>query len=160
MAGSMNKVILVGRLGQDPKLAYAASGVAVANFSLATDESFTDRDGNKVDKTEWHRIVTFGKQAEMCSNYLSKGRLVLVEGSLQTRKWQDQQGQDRYTTEIKALRVQFLDSKGQGQSDQSYVPAPEHNRQSDNRKSESRESKEQMGPAFPSEAGGMDDAPF
>lgn len=157
MAGSMNKVILVGRLGQDPKLAYAPSGVAVANFSMATDESFTDRDGNKVDKAEWHRIVVFGKQAEMCSNYLSKGRLVLVEGSLQTRKWQDQQGQDRYTTEIKAQRVQFLDSKNQGQSDQSYVAAPEQTKQPTNR---NKESNEQMGPAFPSEAGGMDDAPF
>lgn len=152
MAGSMNRVILVGRLGQDPKLAYAPSGVAVANFNIATDESFTDRDGNKVDRTEWHRIVVFGKQAEMCSNYLSKGRLVLVEGSLQTRKWQDQQGQDRYTTEIKAQRVQFLDSRGQ--EGQSYVPAPDREGQS------AGKPKEQMGPAFPSEAGGMDDAPF
>ncbi|MFP4399413.1 MAG: single-stranded DNA-binding protein, partial [Desulfonatronovibrio sp.] len=115
MAGSMNKVILVGRLGQDPKLAYAASGVAVANFNIATDESFTDRDGNKNEKTEWHKIVVFAKQAELCSNYLSKGSLVLVEGSLQTRKWQDQQGNDRYTTEIKAQRVQFLDTRSQGQ---------------------------------------------
>ncbi len=153
MAGSMNKVILVGRLGQDPKLAYAASGVAVANFSMATDESYTDRDGNKVEKTEWHKIVVFAKQAELCSNYLSKGSLVLVEGSLQTRKWQDQQGQDRFTTEIKAQRVQFLDTRSQGQEAQSYVPAPEQEEQS-------RESKEKMGPAFPSEAGGMDDAPF
>ncbi|WP_028575875.1 single-stranded DNA-binding protein [Desulfonatronovibrio hydrogenovorans] len=151
MAGSMNKVILVGRLGQDPKLAYSASGLAVANFSLATDESYTDRDGNKVDKTEWHRIVVFGKQAELCSNYLSKGSLALVEGSLQTKKWQDQQGQDRYTTEIKAQRVQFMDSRGQG----SYVPAPDQ----DNKKQSSQD-REQMGPAFPSEAGGMDDAPF
>ncbi len=155
MAGSMNKAILVGRLGQDPKLAYAASGVAVANFNIATDESFTDRDGNKVDRTEWHRIVVFGKQAELCSNYLSKGSLVLIEGSLQTRKWQDQQGQDRYTTEIKAQRVQFLDSKAQG--GQSYVQAPDQEQQS---VSQPRQSKEQMGPAFPSEAGGMDDAPF
>jgi len=152
MAGSMNKVILVGRLGQDPKLAYAASGVAVTSLSLATDESYTDRDGNKVDKTEWHRIVVFAKQAELCANYLSKGSLILVEGSLQTRKWQDQQGQDRYTTEIKAQRVQFLDTRTQGQG-QSYAPAPEQEGQS-------RESKEKMGPAFPSEAGGMDDAPF
>jgi single-strand DNA-binding protein len=153
MAGSMNKVILVGRLGQDPKLAYAASGVAVANFNIATDESYTDRDGNKVDKTEWHRIVVFAKQAEMCANYLSKGRLVLVEGSLQTRKWQDQEGNDRYTTEIKAQRVQFLDPKSQGQGGQSYVEAPEQETQHG-------ESREKMGPAFPSEVGGMDDAPF
>jgi single-strand DNA-binding protein len=153
MAGSMNKVILVGRLGQDPKLAYAPSGVAVANFNIATDESYTDRDGNKVDKAEWHRIVVFAKQAEMCANYLSKGRLVLVEGSLQTRKWQDQDGNDRYTTEVKAQRVQFLDSRSQEQGGQSYVKAPEQGTQSGG-------SKENMGPAFPSEAGGMDDAPF
>ncbi|MFO7728838.1 MAG: single-stranded DNA-binding protein [Desulfonatronovibrio sp.] len=158
MAGSMNKVILVGRLGQDPKLAYAASGVAVANFNIATDESFTDRDGNKVEKTEWHRIVVWAKQAELCSNYLSKGSLVLVEGSLQTRKWQDQQGNDRYTTEIKAQRVQFLDTRSQGQgSGQSYVQAPD---QEEKAQSENRAAKDQMGPAFPSEAGGMDDAPF
>ncbi len=157
MAGSMNKVILVGRLGQDPKLAYAPSGVAVANFNIATDESYSDRDGNKVEKTEWHRIVVFAKQAEMCANYLTKGRLVLVEGNLQTDKWQDQQGVDRYTTKIKAQRVQFLDSKSQGQGDQSYVSAPE---QENRPKSQAREQKEQMGPAFPSEAGGMDDAPF
>lgn len=153
MAGSMNKVILVGRLGQDPKLAYAPSGVAVANFNIATDESYTDRDGNKVDKAEWHRIVVFAKQAEMCANYLSKGRLVLVEGSLQTRKWQDQEGNDRYTTEIKAQRVQFLDSRSQEQGGQSYVKAPEQ-------EAKSGSSRENMGPAFPSEAGGMDDAPF
>ncbi|MFP4111357.1 MAG: single-stranded DNA-binding protein, partial [Desulfonatronovibrio sp.] len=151
-------VILVGRLGQDPKLAYAASGVAVANFNIATDESFTDRDGNKNEKTEWHKIVVFAKQAELCSNYLSKGSLVLVEGSLQTRKWQDQQGNDRYTTEIKAQRVQFLDTRSQGQgSGQSYVQAPD---QEENSQQENRAAKDQMGPAFPSEAGGMDDAPF
>ena len=109
----MNKAILIGRLGQDPKVAYAQTGTTIANFSIATDESYTDRDGNKVDKAEWHRIVTFEKQADFCANYLTKGRLVLVEGSLQTRKWQDQEGQDRYTTEIRALRVQTLDSKSQ-----------------------------------------------
>lgn len=157
MAGSMNKVILVGRLGQDPKLAYAPSGVAVVNFSMATDESYTDREGNKVDKTEWHRVVVFGKQAELCSNYISKGSLVLVEGSLQTRKWQDQQGNDRYTTEVKAQRVQFLESKSQSQTSQSYAAAPE---EPSGESSKTRESKEQMGPAFPSEAGSMDDMPF
>ncbi len=151
MAGSLNKVLLVGRLGQDPKLAYSANGVPVANMSMATDESYNDRDGNRVERTEWHRVVVFGKQAEFCSNYLSKGRLILVEGSLQTDKWQDQQGQDRYTTKIKAIRVQALDPKGQGQGGESYVQAPEENKTRDN---------EKTGPAFPSEASGMDDAPF
>ncbi len=109
----MNKAILIGRLGQDPKVANTQTGTTIVNFSLATNESYTGQDGNKVEKTEWHRIVTFGKQAEFCSNYLSKGRLVLVEGSIQTRKWQDQEGQDRYTTEVKARSVQALDPKNQ-----------------------------------------------
>jgi len=156
MAGSMNKAIIVGRLGQDPKLAYTANGTAVVNISVATDESYTDRDGNKVDKAEWHKVVVFNKPAEFCANYLSKGSLVLVEGSLQTDKWTDQQGIDRYTTKIKAMRVQGLDSRGQSQSSGSYVQAPEQGRD----QSQARENQEKMGPAFPSEAGGMDEAPF
>ena len=112
---SVNRVTIVGRLGRDPELRYTQSGTAVCSLSVATDESYTDRDGNKVDRTEWHRISCFQKQAENCANYLAKGSLVYVEGSLQTRKWQDQQGQDRYTTEIKADRVQFLDRKGDNQ---------------------------------------------
>ena len=156
MAGSMNKAIIVGRLGQDPKLAYTANGQPVVNMSLATDESYTDRDGNKVDKAEWHRVVVFNKPAEFCANFLRKGSLALVEGKLQTRKWQDQQGQDRYTTEIVAMRVQGLDSKGQSQGGESYVAAPEQGRN----QSQARENQEKMGPAFPSEAGGMDEAPF
>lgn len=111
IGGAMNKVILIGRLGQDPKTACSQTGTTIVNFSLATDESYTSQDGNKVEKTEWHRIVAFGKQADFCSNYLSKGRLVLVEGSLQTRKWQDQEGRDRYTTEVKSRSVQALDPK-------------------------------------------------
>ena len=125
MAGSMNKAILVGRLGRDPEVAYSASGVAVCNMSIATDESYTDRDGKKVDKTEWHKIFCFGKQAENCGKYLSKGSLVLVEGSIQTEKWQDKEGNDRYTTKIKALRVQFLESKGQAQEQQQEGQPPD-----------------------------------
>ena len=113
---SLNQVFIIGRLGRDPELRYTQSGVAVCNLNLATDESYTDRDGNKVERTEWHRVTAFQKTAENCANYLAKGSLVFVEGSLQTRKWQDQQGQDRYTTEIKADRVQFLDRKGDNQS--------------------------------------------
>lgn len=111
MAASLNMAQIIGRLGRDVDLKYSQSGTAVANISAATDESYTDRDGNRVERTEWHRIVAYGKTAENCANFLTKGSLVYVEGSLQTRKWQDQQGQDRYTTEIKALRVQFLDRK-------------------------------------------------
>lgn len=156
MAGSMNRAIIVGRLGQDPKLAYTANGTAVVNMNVATDESYTDRDGNKVDKAEWHRVVVFNKPAEFCANYLSKGSLVLVEGSLQTDKWTDQQGVERYTTKIKAMRVQGLDSRGQSQSSGSYVQAPEQGKS----QPQTGENQESMGPAFPSEAGGMDEAPF
>lgn len=162
MAGSMNKAILVGRLGHDPKQAYTNTGNPVCNFNMATDESYTDRSGNKVDKTEWHRIVVFGKSAEFCSNYLSKGSLVLVEGRLQTRKWQDREGQDKYTTEIVANRVQGLDSKGQ-QDRGGYIPAPQDAPEQENRNYNSGRSEaaqEDMGPAFPSEASGMDDSPF
>lgn len=100
MAGSINKVILVGRIGQDVKLNYMPSGQPVAEFSVATDESYKDREGNKVEKTEWHRVKVFGKTAEFCSNYLGKGRLVYIEGKIQTRSWEDQQGQKRYMTEV------------------------------------------------------------
>ena len=108
----LNKVMLIGRLGRDPELRYTQNGTPVTSLNVATDESYTDRDGNRQERTEWHRVAVFQKQAELCSNYLSKGSLVYVEGSLQTRKWQDQQGMDRYTTEIRAQRVQFLDRKG------------------------------------------------
>lgn len=108
---SLNMVQLIGRLGKDPEIRYSQSGQAIANMTLATDESYT-QDGNKIEKTEWHRLVAFGKQAELVEKYLRKGNQVYIQGSLQTRKWQDQQGQDRYTTEIKLQRVQFLDKKG------------------------------------------------
>jgi single-strand DNA-binding protein len=149
MAGSLNKVLLIGRLGQDPKLSYTASGTPVANFTMATDESYTDREGKKVEQTEWHRIVVWSKQAELCANYLSKGRLVMVEGKLQTRNY-EKEGQKHYVTEIVAQRVQFLDSKQEG-----TAAAPRA------AKGESQGyGQEDMGPAFPSEASGMDDVPF
>jgi len=112
----MNKVWLIGRLGTDPELRYAANGTPTTTLRIATSESFTDRDGNKVDRTEWHSVVVFQRQAENCKTYLRKGSLVLVEGSLQTRKWQDQQGQDRYITEVKAQRIQFLDRRGESEA--------------------------------------------
>ena len=111
--GDFNKVFLLGRLSRDPEIRYTQNGSAIANMTVATDESFTGSDGNKVERTEWHRVTVFGKAAENCGNYLGKGSLVHVEGSLATRKWQDQNGQDRYTTEIKAQRVQFLDRRDQ-----------------------------------------------
>jgi single-strand DNA-binding protein len=105
---SVNKVILVGRLGQNPEVRYTPSGAAVANFSVATNEAWTDKSGQKQEKTEWHKVVVWGKTAENCNQYLTKGRQVYVEGRLQTRQWQDKDGQTKYTTEIQAQTVQFL----------------------------------------------------
>lgn len=106
---SVNKVIILGRLGQDPELKYTPSGAAVCNFSLATSESWTDKNsGQKNEKTEWHRVVVWGKLAELCNQYLSKGRQAFVEGKLQTRSWDDKDGNKRYTTEISATTVQFI----------------------------------------------------
>ena len=101
MAGGINKVILVGHLGRDPEVRYTQDGRPICNFSMATTEQWRDKNsGEKRERTEWHRIVVFGKLAEICGEYLSKGRQVYVEGKLQTRKWQGQDGQDRYTTEV------------------------------------------------------------
>jgi len=105
---SVNKVIILGRLGQDPELKYTPGGAAVCNFSLATSENWTDKSGQKQEKTEWHRIVVWGKLAELCNQYLSKGRQAFVEGKLQTRSWDDNNGQKRYMTEINASTVQFI----------------------------------------------------
>ena len=120
----LNKVQIIGNLTRDVELRYSQSGVPVANLSVATNEKYTDRDGNKVEKAEFHRVTCFQRTAENCANYLTKGSLVYVEGSLTTRKWQDQQGQDRYTTEIKAERVQFLDRNGDNQGADQPQSAP------------------------------------
>ena len=113
MARGVNKVILVGNLGKDPDMKYTASGAAIANITIATSESWTDKQTNeKVDKTEWHRVVFFRRLAEIVGEYLRKGSQVYIEGKLQTRKWQGQDGQDRYTTEIVANEMQMLGSRG------------------------------------------------
>jgi len=114
MARGVNKVILIGNLGQEPELRYTGSGTAVCNMRLATNESYTDRDGNQVDKTEWHNVVAWGRLGEVCNEYLDKGSQVYFEGSLQTRSWDDQEGNTRYTTEVKAREMMFLDSNRQG----------------------------------------------
>ncbi len=106
--GSVNKAIIVGNLGRDPELRYTPSGQAVANFTVATNEQWTDKSGQKQERTEWHRIVVWGKQAENCGEYLSKGRQVFIEGRLQTREWNDKEGKRNFTTEIVADRVVFL----------------------------------------------------
>ena len=107
-AGGVNKVILIGNLGQDPELRYTPSGQAVCDINMATNESWTGKDGQKQERTEWHRIVMWGKPAEICKQYLSKGSRLYIEGRLQTRKWTDKEGRDRYSTEIVASDFMFL----------------------------------------------------
>ena len=120
---SVNKAILIGHLGRDPEMRYAPSGDAVANFSIATTETWKDKQGVKQEKTEWHRISMFGKGAEIAGEYLKKGSSVYIEGRIQTRKWQDKEGNERQTTEIVADRMQMLGSKG-STADDSREDAP------------------------------------
>lgn len=115
MAG-VNKVILVGNLGADPEIRYTPGGMAVVNFRLATSETRANKDGNKETKTEWHRVVAFGKLAEICGEYLSKGKQVYIEGKIQTRSWDDKDGNKKYTTEILANTMQMLGGKGESSS--------------------------------------------
>ncbi len=121
----INKVILIGNLGGDPELRYTGGGTAVCNFTVATNESYKDKDGNMVEKTEWHRVVAWGRLAEICGEYLKKGRQVFIEGSLQTDKWEDKDGNTRYTTEVKAREMQMLGSReggGGGDYEESQQP--------------------------------------
>jgi len=112
MAGGVNKVILIGNLGADPEVRFTPSGQAVANFRIATSESWTDKtSGQKQERTEWHRIVVWGKLGELCGQYLAKGRQCFVEGRLQTREWTDKENKKNYTTEVVATAVQFLGSR-------------------------------------------------
>lgn len=115
MARGVNKVILIGNLGQDPEVRFTPSGTAVANLNLATTDTWMDRQsGQRQERTEWHRVVMFNKLAEISQQYLKKGSKLYIEGRLQTRKWQDQNGQDRYSTEIVANDMQMLDGRGEG----------------------------------------------
>ncbi len=177
----LNRAMIIGRLGQDPELKYTQSGVPLCNLNIATSENYLDRDGNKVERTEWHRVSVFQRVAENCATFLRKGSLVYVEGSINTRKWQDQQGQDRYTTEIRAQRVQFLDRRGGedggsgggsfqgqggsyqgGQNNQGgYQQGGQGNyNQNAGRNRPQQNNQDDMGSPFPSEASGMDDIPF
>ena len=167
----LNKVMNIGHLGADPELRYTQSGSPVTTLRIATDESYTDKDGNRVERTEWHRVVVFQRAAENCNQYLRKGSLVYVEGKLSTRKWQDQNGQDRYTTEIRADRVQFLDRRnggapadgdGAGYAPRQSAPRPAQGARpaQQQRRAPQQDSYEDLGPAFPSEASTMDDIPF
>jgi single-strand DNA-binding protein len=116
----VNKVILIGNVGADPELRYTPSGTAVTNFNMATNESWTDSSGERQERTEWHRIVVWGRLAEICNQYLRKGSKVYIEGRLQTRSWEGQDGQKRYTTEVVARDMQLLDSR-----DDAVAAAPE-----------------------------------
>ena len=122
MAYALNKVMLIGNLGKDPELRYTATGVAVANFSIATNDSWTDKDGNKVEHTEWHRIIVWRRLAEICGEYLTKGKKVYIEGRLRSRSWEDKDGIKRYTTEIEARDMIMLGgAHGEGSS---FGPPP------------------------------------
>ena len=142
MAGSVNKAIIVGRLGADPEQRRTQNGLLVVNCNVATNERSPDQDSNEwKDRTEWHRVVFFGKLAEIVSRYLRKGSLVYVEGRLQTRKWQDSRtGHDRYSTEIIARDMTMLDSRGEGRSDSYGGSRPSDQDQSSAVDSESRDS--------------------
>ena len=113
MARGVNKVILIGNSGADPELRYTPGGTAVSNFSIATNESWTDSSGERQERTEWHRIVVWGRLAEICNQYLRKGSKVYIEGKLQTRSWEGQDGLKRYTTEVVARDMQMLDTRGE-----------------------------------------------
>jgi single-strand DNA-binding protein len=113
----INKVFLIGNLGADPEIRYTQSGTAVASFAIATTERWKDKEGGQQEKTEWHRIVAWRRLAEICGEYLSKGSRVYIEGKLQTRKWEDKDGNNRYTTEIIANEMKMLDTRGSNSSD-------------------------------------------
>ncbi len=124
MARGINKVILIGNLGNDPEIRYMPNGGAVANITVATSEAWKDKQtGEQHDRTEWHRVVFFNRLAEIAGEYLHKGSKVYIEGSLRTRKWQDKNGQDRYTTEIVGNEMQMLDSRGAGANIPEHAPA-------------------------------------
>ncbi len=152
MARGVNKVILIGNLGSDPEVRYTPDGVPVANFNLATSESWNDRNtGERQERTEWHRLVLWRKLAEIAGQYLKKGAKIYVEGKLQTRSWDDQSGQKRYTTEVVVNDMQMLDSRGEaGGRDAGYSDRPA--------------SGQNVGPAAqpaaPPPPGGDDDLPF
>ena len=119
---SLNKAMIIGRLGQDPEVRYTQSNTAVANLSVATSERYKDSTGEWKENTEWHRVVAWGRLAEICQEYLTKGSQVYIEGPIQTRQWEDREGQTRYTTEIKALTLTMLDSKGDRDGGTRVVP--------------------------------------
>ena len=160
MARGINKVILVGNLGQDPETRYMPSGGAVTNFSVATSESWKDKNsGEQQERTEWHRVVTFNRLAEIAGEYLKKGSQVYLEGSLRTRKWQGQDGQDRYTTEIVANEMQMLGGRaggGSGYDDYNQAP-PQQGGGNRNQGRPAQQAPQQSAPQSAQQPAGMDD---
>ncbi len=151
---SVNKVILIGNLGKDPEMRYLPSGEAIANFSVATSENWTDKtSGDKKEATEWHRCVFFGRTAEVIGQYVKKGSKIYVEGRLQTRKWQDKEGQDRYTTEVRGDVMRMLDKRGESSGAMDDGPPSEARRASP---PASRPAPSRAAPA-PSGGSGFDD---
>ena len=124
MAGSVNKVILIGNLGAAPEVRFTPSGQAVANFRIATNESWTDKNGQRQERTEWHKVVVWGKLAEIAKEYLGKGKQVYIEGKLQTRSWEDKEGVKRYTTEIRADQMVMLGGRGGDSMPRDSGPPP------------------------------------
>ncbi|WP_291524126.1 single-stranded DNA-binding protein [Acidithiobacillus sp.] len=157
MAG-VNKVILLGHLGRDPEMRYQPSGGAIANFSVATSETFKDKEGNKQERTEWHRVVLFGRTAEIAGEYLRKGSMAYVEGRLQTRKWTDKEGQERYTTEIVGDRLQLVGARGGGSGGAASFDEEDQSRPSGGGSSAGSSRKNEM-PPVPAEDFD-DDIPF
>jgi single-strand DNA-binding protein len=140
---TLNKAMIIGRLGQDPDVRYTQSDTAVANMSIATSERYKDKNDEWQERTEWHRVVAWGRLAEICQEYLRKGSQVYIEGPIQTRKWEDKEGRDRYTTEIKALTMTMLDSKGDGNS----VPHPADEKSNKSPQNATKPNKSEQGAA-------------
>jgi single-strand DNA-binding protein len=156
MARGVNKVILIGNLGQDPELRYTGSGTAVCNMRLATSETYKDRDGNQVENTEWHTVVAWSRLAEICGEYLKKGSQVYFEGQLQTRQWEDKDGNTRYTTEVKVREMTMLGGRdggggsgGGGYDDYDQSPRPQRQSGGGGRPQQQRQ-------AAPASSGGDD----
>jgi single-strand DNA-binding protein len=171
MARGVNKVILIGNVGQDPEVKYMPSGGAVTNISVATSESWKDKNsGQMQERTEWHRVVMFNRLGEIAGEFLRKGSKVYIEGSLRTRKWQGQDGSDRYTTEIVADQMQMLDGRGEGANQGGYAPqdnynqAPQQNYNQQNNSSNQRPAPQNQGYANQTPPPSMDsfddDIPF
>jgi single-strand DNA-binding protein len=154
--GTVNKVILIGRLGRDPEMRYTATGTAVVNFSIATNHFSKDQSGNNSEQTEWHNIVAFGRTAEVAGEYLTKGRLVYIEGRLQTRSWDDQNGQKKYKTEVVCANLQLLGGRGEGSGETSTeIPEEDQSEIQETKKEPKNKKKNANAPAEEE-----DDLPF